>query len=205
MSFTFDDMKAEIKGVIKRDDMDSLISQTVLEAVDSICDEYPFTWLRAEKTAQTVQGQSDYGVADSSGFGSTDYKKRYDLRIEQSDSSLPLAYLTPDLFLKRFGINEQTGVPTAYTEWEDSIVLGPAPADAYSIILRYIRKHPSSGTILVPEKEIVKRAAMMRLYIDLDMPELAQPHALLYEKLLFQLLEREHHLDNIPRVRYRDL
>lgn len=205
MAFTFDDLKAEIKGSIKRNDIDDLINQVLQEGVNSICDEHPFSWLREEKSLQTTPGNSIYNITEADGFGASDYKKRYDLRLDQSNSSAALVYMAPDLFLSRFGINNDTGVPAAYTEWEGSVILGPAPNDVYALILRYIRKHPSSGTILVPEKEIVKRAAMMRLYIDLDVPELAQPHALLYEKLLIQLLEREHHLDYLPQVICRDL
>lgn len=204
MGFTFNDLINEIKDTVKRDDLDGLISRVVLEAVDSICDEYPFAWLREEKTVQTTAGNPNYGITDPGGFGATDYKIRYDLRLEQTNSSNALDYMAPDLFLNTFGINDAKGVPASYTEWQDSVVLGPVPSDIYTIALRYTKQHPSIGSILVPEKEIVKRAALMRLYIDLDIPELAQSHGLLYQKLLMQLVAREHHLDYIAHVRYRD-
>jgi hypothetical protein len=205
MSYTFDDLETEIRETVKRDDIDNLITRVMREAVNSICDEYPFSWLREEKSVQTIPGTSSYSIADAGQFGASDYKKRFDLRLEQSDSSMPLVYLSPDMFLNTFGINSSQGVPEAYTEWEGAIQLGPTPGEVFTVVLRYIKRHPSNGALLVPEKEIVKRATMMRLYIDLDMPELAQPHALLYEKLLIQLLGKEHHLDYTAQVRYRDL
>lgn len=106
--------------------------------------------LEVAYTQTCTAGQQEYPF---SGFSSADMDRIYSVRYASGGLSHRLTYMTREDAELCFGLVNQTGFPTAYTVYNDKLVVFPAPSDAYVLTVRGFRAPATwpSGTGSTPD------------------------------------------------------
>ena len=187
---------------------DDLILGAIGEAIDGIqyavgADAKPILWdfLKTQWAVSMVSGTGTFvlsGVAPS--IRDIDYISV----IDNAGESTPIKYMEYQGFLETYR-NAINNLPetwslsypqgaTATIHW------GPAPNQAYTATIDYYQRHATTGstTILVPNLELVKRGAKMRIALDQDNADVAKMNLEIYDRLFANLMARQQRFE-IPR------
>jgi len=194
---------------VGRSDMNDDILAAVQDATSDVCDELDWPELIATANFTTVSGAESYVL--STATVQTDIKTVLGLRYGNptTGAGWNCSRRGEAHYRDLWGVNISLGIPTDYMEMpEGTVYLAPKPDGVYTFEVRYVKEQPTGASDVVAalfSRAIQELAHAYVLTDYLDMPELAVPHAALYNAHLRRLMARRSGGDRVYAVQYRDL
>lgn len=171
-----------VPGVIdylqQRTDVTTLAPRYIKRALQEITESNPFEELRVTgPTVSLTTGQSTYPITLFLNSGD-DYTspESFTVYVDFPNNTVtgPINYKTPKA-IETMVAPVTVGVPSRFTRYGNSFLIGPTPNNPYSVFLRYQRRHPfpyeagqlSGAPIFIPDswEEVVEVAAAHRIAV----------------------------------------
>ncbi len=156
------------------------LDEVITAAGQAACNWYGkiWWWMRAEATFATVADQGEYNLrlvdADGAEIAAAVAADLWAPTAVYYDNDWPLAPISKDQYEQNTTLltTVSSTIPFAYTVWGEPPVIGfwPAPAAAYSIYVKYIKRHSkivSSGDTTSSDAALIVPAEYQRgVYVD---------------------------------------
>jgi hypothetical protein len=130
---TYLEMQTRIAGEINRTNLTAEIKKAILSAVNYY-EKRRWWWNEFVASFSTVAYMESVSLPSTATTGLAELLR---LDITQGSSRYQLQHIEQDEYHDR-QLNDMTGIPTAYTIWQDNIFLSPTPNAVYTGIASYI-------------------------------------------------------------------
>lgn len=164
-------MKLRIKNEINRSDLDDEIANAITDAIEAYHDQRFFFNETRSFTFSTVADQDRYTSSDDADIGKV-MKIDY-VVVEVSDAQYICEQQPPSFF--EHDLTNSSNIPFYYGWFDESVVLYPAPAGAYTVRIGCVEKIAApasdveaSNPWMTHAERLIRNRAKAELYTHVD-------------------------------------